>query len=122
MLNGYNIVRQKIEIQPKPIKNESFIYYETHMRVVVHNTNEIESLKTIAKKHKFHVSRNLFKKFDTFSYIMITYRSTDELNSFLENIVMMKSELDKSFKYDKIEIEECIFDTNQSIDVKWLSN
>ena len=53
---------------------------------------------------------------------MITYRSyTDHYNEFLYVIDVIKLELKLlNIQFDKIEIEECIYDTNEKIDNNWL--
>ena len=53
---------------------------------------------------------------------MITYRNNKiSLDNFNDKIDYMKSLLDNMMiECDKIEVEECIFDTNEDLDKKWL--
>jgi hypothetical protein len=52
---------------------------------------------------------------------MITYRDFKiDLNDFKSNIDIMLGKLNnEQIRYDKIEIEECIFDSNLSTDNNW---
>jgi len=120
----YNILRCKVEIKPDNIKNENFIYYESHIRLKLNKFFDKTSLKEKCLKDNFHLSKNLFKKDIDFDYQMITYRNYfqtfNEFNSIIDN---MKSYLtENKIEYDKIEIEECILDTNVNIDSKWINN
>jgi hypothetical protein len=53
---------------------------------------------------------------------MISYRDRNiDLISFIKIINSMTSYLkDNNILYDKVEIEECIYDTNENIDKNWL--
>jgi len=128
-LMGYKVIRQKVEIQPEVNKlgvgvmHPEHVYYETHMRLKIPRDFDIAPLKEKLKDNKFwHFSRNVFKDTDTHYYQMLTYRDKKlDLDPFKHNINLMKLILDlEGVEYDKIEIEECIYDTNESVDDTWL--
>lgn len=118
---GYTILRQKIEIKPQPTKNEHFIYYETHFRLKLPKSFPREILIAISRGQGFHLSKNLFKIGSNYDYQMMTYRThTDTLEEFKAKIIEMKIILNQhGIEYDKIEIEECILDSNIDIDKTW---
>ncbi len=74
-------------------------------------------------ENNFHKSKNVFKKIDndTF-YLMATYRTNViDLIRFDKIISNFKNVLNNnSFEFDKVEVEACIIDTNESLDYKWL--
>lgn len=119
---SYKILRQKVEIRPLEVKHNNFIYYESHLRLKLDKDFDYTNLKLLCKELNFHLSKNLFKKAEDFSYQMITYRSyTDSLTQFIKIIDVMKKKLtDLSINFDKIEIEECIFDSNVNVDNNWI--
>ena len=53
---------------------------------------------------------------------MLTYRENRlDLQPFEHNVSLMKMVLDlEGIEYDKVEIEECIYDTNVDVDASWL--
>lgn len=120
----YDILRCKVEIKPENIKHHNFIYYESHLRLKLPKIFDSTLLKQKCKESKFHFSKNLFKSDIDYNYQMITYR--DYKSSFFEfnNIINnMKTYLNiNNIDFDKIEIEECILDTNTSVDKNWLTN
>jgi hypothetical protein len=118
----YKIDRLKVEINPYAHFNDDIKYYETHFRI---KTNDAKSglLEKISHDNNFHMSRNVFKNIDkNFYYRMATYRTYDlDLNKFENTILNFKNKLsDNNFEFDKVEVEACIFDTNDSIDQEWL--
>lgn len=121
---GYSIIRLKVEINPYAYSNVPIKYYETHFRIKVSNNTET-LLEKISEKMKFHKSKNVFKKIDNdFYYQMATYRTYDLNIKKFENIISsFKNELiNNNFEFDKVEVEACIIDTNDTIDKKWLEN
>ena len=118
----YEIIRLKIEKFPDEIKDIDFIYYESHLRLKLEKNFDRSILVEVCKQNNFHLSKNLFKRDENFDYQMITYRDYDiDLNSFKEKINHMVKLLDeKNIIHDKIEIEECIYDSNISLDNNWL--
>lgn len=116
------IIRQKVEVFPNEIKSDTFSYYETHFRLKLKKDYDITRLQYVCKYMNFHISRNLFKQNDEFNWIMITYRNSDMiLSMFKSTVETMKGTLDNlNIEYDKIEIEECVFDSNEKIDSSWL--
>ncbi len=131
---GYEVIRQKVEIQPDPInKHSEFIYYEIHIRLkflldafksktLSNKIDYFMVLDNLCEKYNFHKSRNIFKADDQYFYQMITYRNVDiNYQNFVCLINQVKDELDNNnFVFDKIEIEEAIFDSNVLIDNTWL--
>jgi hypothetical protein len=123
---GYDIKRCKVEIKPNIEKvNDNFIYFESHLRLKLDKNVEeckLLILKDFCKVMNFHYSKNLFKSDIDYNYQMITYRIDKPCyTSFIEHINIMKDFLtDKNIIFDKIEIEECILDTNINIDKNWL--
>ena len=121
--NKYTILRQKVEIQPEIEKNIDHIYYESHLRLKLVNNFNLNIVKELCNKYNFHFSKNLFKIDKDYIYQMITYREYNTtLNKFNIIIENMSQELKiLNINCDKIEIEECIFDSNIHIDNNWLN-
>jgi hypothetical protein len=55
---------------------------------------------------------------------MLTHRDYDRnLTKFKSHISLVKEELEKNgISFDKVEIEECVADTNVDIDNEWLNS
>lgn len=122
---GYTILRQKVEIEPCMTrkKHPDHLYYETHFRLKLPIGFDLDFHKNDIKSLSYHLSKNVFKKDDTHYYQMITYRNrkSEDYFYFMFFINMMSRYLKYyNIKYDKIEIEECIYDTNVSVDQSWL--
>lgn len=119
---GYHLLRQKVEIRPLSIKHKNHIYYESHLRLKLSKEFNRNVLIDLCKNHNFHLSKNLFKKTIDFNYQMITYRNYNiSFDGFNQVIDKMKSELNNlNIAFDKVEIEECIVDSNISVDKHWI--
>lgn len=119
---GYKVIRNKVEIFPEAYKNKNFIYYESHLRLKLPKGFDRNYLSNICSED-FHLSKNLFKTSVDFDYQMITYRTYDQsLHIFRRNINNMLLRLNKiGVQYDKVEIEECIYDSNIEVDKSWLN-
>lgn len=119
----FEILRCKVEIKPELQKNAKFIYYESHLRLKLVKNKNYTELFNYCKQTSFHVSKNLFKKDAIFDYQMITYRDyNSSFEDFNKSIQIMIDYLSKnSIIYDKVEIEECVYDSNISVDTVWLS-
>lgn len=119
---GYQVKRMKVEKKPESIKDINFKYYETHFRLTLPKGYDRTALIALCYEYNFRLSRNLFKVSDEFDYQMITHRTkTGGLSQFNLLVNKMKTELNNlGIVFDKIEIEECIFDTNESLDYEWL--
>ncbi len=119
---GYKIIREKVEKKPSNICDDKFIYYETHFRLKLLKNTSYENLFTIIKNENFHVSRNLFKSDNNYDYRMITYRTKNkDISEFNMIVINMEKILNKlNILYDKVELEECILDTNEVHDNNWL--
>lgn len=119
----YKVIRQKVELQPEQIKNENHIYYESHLRLKLPIDFNYHNLYELCNSNNFHLSKNLFKKTDEFIWQMITYRNYKiELNDFHYIINNMCKQLENlKIIYDKVEIEECVYDSNEKIDKEWLN-
>lgn len=120
---GYRVMRMKVEKRPEFIKDVNFKYYETHLRLALPKEYDYTNLKKLCQEREFHLSKNLFKIDDRHNYQMITNRTkTGDLSQFNELINQMCDDLRKlNIIFDKIEVEECIFDTNESLDSEWLN-
>jgi RIO-like serine/threonine protein kinase len=120
----YNILRQKVEIQPTDIIHDTHIYYESHLRLKLNKDFNTEVIKELCKLRNFHFSKNLFKKDIDCVYQMITYREYNTtLPKFVEIINAMSTKLKElDINCDKVEIEECIYDSNINVDNNWLKN
>lgn len=120
--NNQKVIRQKVEIFPQEKKFENHVYYESHIRLKLKKGYDRKPLLHVCSYMKFHISRNLFKKNDEFDWLMITSRQYNtNLSSFKSIINTMTGTLDNiKIEYDKVEIEECIFDSNENIDKEWL--
>jgi hypothetical protein len=123
---GYSIERIKVEKNPDLTKDNQHIYFESHLRVNFEdNIQNKNLLSEILKKHKVHLSRNMFKKEKDKCFFMCTLRNKNtNIVSFRNDIDNVKNEilLHNVFNIDKIEVEECIFDSNESLDNNWLNN
>ncbi len=119
---GYDVLRLKVEKRPEFIKDINFKYYETHLRLALPKNYDYTDLKRVCNEKDFHLSKNLFKVDTEYNYQMITNRTkTGDLNQFITLVNVMCDNLrELRIKFDKIEIEECIFDTNESLDSEWL--
>lgn len=120
---NFNVIRTKVEIEPFNKKFDSFVYYESHIRLVLDKQFDDTPVRRLCRKLNFHMSKNLLKSTDEADYQMITYRkSTGNLSAFKKHITAMIANLNvMDISYDKIEIEECIYDSNESLDNKWLN-
>ena len=120
----YEIKRIKVEINPYAYNDVPIKYYETHLRIKT-NVSEETLLKELTTRFGFHKSKNVFKKIDdNFYYQMATFRTYNLNIGLFENTISnFKEELIKNnFSFDKVEVEACIIDTNDSLDSKWLEN
>ena len=120
---NHKILRSKVEIQPEFEKHFSHLYYESHFRLKLNNDFDKNIIKNLCLKYNFHLSKNVFKQYDTYYYQMITYRNNNiTYDDFIVHLNNMKTSLyELQINYDKIEIEECIYDSNISIDNNWLN-
>ena len=120
---GYKVIREKVEKKPIPTKDIDFKYYECHFRLKMDRSFDKDIIKKLCVDNGFHLSRNLFKHDKYFIYQMCTFRSNHiSYHQFLYQITKFSLRLQENgMKYDKIETEECIYDTNENIDYKWLT-
>ena len=130
---GYTIVRQKVEIYPdKNVPHVEHKYYESHLRLKFPKSYDIDEFQEAFKLMKFndvwHLSKNTLKSDSEFFYQMVTYRAkstpfSNDINTFKLIIKCMESYLNiVKVEYDKVEIEECIYDSNMDLDSKWIKN
>jgi hypothetical protein len=120
----YTILRKKVEIQPEKKKNDEHIYYETHLRLKLPRNFNYEPLIKLCAETNFHLSKNLFKKDKNYIWQMITYRDYESLSGgeFALKIYLMEKKLQTLDIFsDKVEIEECIYDSNEEVDKNWLN-
>ncbi len=122
---GYNIIRLKVEAHPDYLRIFGDVpvkYFESHIRVKTDFEN-VEKLKILAIANRWHLSRNIFKSIDNgLFWQMLTYRIADsDKDTFFSQVVEFQKKLIQNFfESDKIEVEVCIFDTNEELDKKWL--
>lgn len=123
VLKGYVVIRQKVEISPKEEKHQNHKYYESHLRLKLPKDFNRRDLLGICLYSNFHLSKNLFKRSEDFDYQMITYRNSNtSYKDFIEHIREMRRWLDeRDIEFDKIEVEECILDTNLKLDSSWIN-
>ena len=123
------VKRIKFEIQPGTEEHTAHLYYESHLRLKLEKNSFNEVWLQILKdkiRHQtsdWHFSKNLFKKDESYVYQMITYRSyTDNNEQFMDKVKQMLAVLNSiQIRSDKLEIEECIYDSNISLDNLWLN-
>lgn len=120
---GYKIEREKIEIKPSLQRHPGFIYYESHFRLQLPKIFDTEWLKEMCIQRNFHLSKNVLKNSQKVISQMCTYRSkTDSFEDFRFKVDSFSKLLkDNLIHYDKVEVEECIYDSNESIDKNWIS-
>ena len=122
-MEKYKIIRKKVEIQPEEFIHNDHIYYESHLRLKLTKDFKYDELYELCSDHNLHLSKNIFKKDEKFIWQMITYRShKDSLDWFIWCVEMVKANLKMlKINFDKIEIEECIYDSNEDVDKHWLN-
>jgi hypothetical protein len=124
---GYKIIREKVEIFPQAQKHPNHLYYESHIRLTLPNDlppHKLRQLKNHCISDNWHYSKNLFKSSPDVNYQMITLRMYDATYElFSKAVEKMEFILDVVLQltFDKVEIEECVHDTNASIDKSWLN-
>lgn len=119
----FKVIRKKVEIQPDEFKHRDHIYYESHLRLKLPKGFDFTKHKVFVTDCGFHLSKNIFKQDETHYYQMLTYRSRElDYHSFLIIIQAMQNSLKElGIEYDKVEIEECIYDSDESVDSLWLN-
>jgi len=123
MSDKYHIERIKVEINPYAHQGIPIKYFETHYRIKA-NPSNIDILTRIISDAGFHKSKNIFKRInDVDFYQMATYRTYDiDITKFEMVILDFRDTLTTNgFEHDKVEVEACIIDTNDSLDYKWLN-
>lgn len=133
MNDGWAVVREKIETIPwhpaAPSKAHQkpemppHCYFECHLNTLCNDDRYVE-LKRITTKHKAHLSKNAFKKFEDGTYtIMMTYRSYDDVyEDFKFDLEAIKDDLEyKKFEVEKEIVEFAIYDTKVSHDKEWIN-
>lgn len=123
---GYKILREKVEIFPQAQRHPDHLYYESHIRLTLPKDlppHKLHQFKNHCISDNWHYSKNLFKSSPDVNYQMITLRMYDttyekfskavEKMEFILNVVLQLT-------FDKVEIEECVHDTNALIDKSWL--
>jgi hypothetical protein len=120
---SYKIIREKVKINTTHRKNDKHLYYESHIRLCMEKDFNLK-FKSFFLKKGFHLSKNLFKTDDKYNYQFLTYRTDGNvaISAFHTKIWEMIEFLkENDINNDKIEIEECIYDTNIQIDNNWLN-
>jgi hypothetical protein len=119
---GVKVIRTKIESDVN-YDAESVMYYESHLQIKVPSDEisiRLDSLQSLCSYLGVHLSRNAFKKDDTYSWIMVTSRATSktiiEMSTYNAIDLLTRHGFIIS---DKIEIESVLYDTNLSPDDLW---
>lgn len=117
--NG-NIIRKKIEVQPKitgdTVDNNE--YFELHVNIRALDLNAVKF-----DREKWFVSQNIYKPLlADIPLWMLTarsYRTTIEqfYQSCLESMESFKSVIDRR---ERFFVEKCIYDTNAELDESWM--
>lgn len=131
-LRGFSVVRSKIETVPwHPAAPQNHgdkmppsCYFEAHIPLTLCADQQIDCIKHVTDKLQFnvHTSRNVYKRNDDGSYVvMLTFR-TDAMiaNEFQETVEEMKTVLSTYFTIGKIHTEFAVYDTKVSHDATWL--
>lgn len=122
-LNGLNYKIRRIKVEIFPDDSIPYLYYESHLRLKLPITfRYFDNIKVIADKYNAHTSRNAFKvdPINKIIYWMLTLRDKEStISVFKQKVDILHKELSKICEVDKIEIEQCVLDTNESIDNKW---
>lgn len=116
---GYEIVREKYELNPfKYTDLSECCYLESHIRI--ENIN-IGGVDLLCNNYGLHKSKNAFKIVKGTKLVMLTLREYEiDLKKFTDIIEEIKWLLDvMGVKFDKVEIEACVSDTNTSVDDNW---
>jgi len=132
-MEGYDVVREKIETVPwhpaapsalnDAIEMPRGCYFETHIGVNIPNEDRKEDLEVITDILDAHMSRNAFKVHDDGSWMqmvtMRTYEGTHEDFELRANLLynLIKAE---GFDVEKRITEFSIYDTKVSHDAEWL--
>jgi len=123
---GYNILRKKVEIFPQAEKHPDHLYYESHIRLLLPkniSSHKLRHLKNHCISDNWHYSKNLFKTSSDINYQMITLRMYNTtLEVFKDAVDKMEAILKivLNLNFDKVEIEECVYDSNDLVDKSWL--
>jgi len=134
---GYNVVREKIETVPwhvsAPLIEGNYkegCYFESHIGVSIleeekNNLEEfVDNLDSSGLGGSAKLSQNFFKKsIDGSRFInMLTYRNEKCIyTKFDEEVNLIKNSLiENGFKFEKVEIEYAIYDSNIKHDKLWI--
>ena len=127
---GYNVLRKKVEIMPSIVQHKDHIYYESHVRIKIPNVSQDridyhhELIDVICLSRDLQKSKNLFKVDKNFLYQMVTFRTHEmDIWDFGKHMKKVRQDIENNgfLNFDKIELEECIYDSNIDIDKKWLN-
>lgn len=118
---GYDVIRKKVEIMPEANRNKDFLYFESHLRLKLPIGFDKSAIKKLCLERNFNMSRNVFKTSDDSEFQMLTLRSEVDLKTFRKEVEDMRNTLDAmGIVCDKVEIEECVYDSNVSLDKLWM--
>jgi uncharacterized protein (TIGR00725 family) len=123
---GYKILREKVEIFPQAQRHLDHMYYESHIRLTLPKdlpSYKLRQLKNHCISDNWYYSKNLFKSSPEVNYQMITLRMYDSTyEKFSKAVEKMEFILETVLQltFDKVEIEECVHDTNALIDKSWI--
>ncbi len=129
---NYHVVRVKIETVPwhpaAPTLNQQMppnCYFESHIPMIFSSPDELQHLRKSVTAKELHISRNVFKKTEDGSIVvMATYRKYDGNSSDFKAEVDAHVEALRSRNVQlgpKIHTEFAVYDTKVSHDAKWLT-
>lgn len=132
-LQGFNVVREKIEAAPwhpaapsrehhQPVMPKN-CYFECHFAVIA-TEESLPRLRDVSQMYGMHLSRNVFKRIDDKQFkIMTTKRSYEGVREDFEHEVELckNALIMEAFTVDKTIIEFSVFDTKVSHDASWLT-
>jgi hypothetical protein len=115
-------IRVKVETTLiNPIVKDNNGYFESHLGIILANTDEARLRQVVADIPALHLSRNALKSDAMIKTIMATYRGRDmSPETFVTDVTQYRTLLEqKDFTVDKQIIEYCWLDTNEDHDNAW---
>ena len=132
---GFEVSRLKIEASPfnegipqnnADLKNHSDKnYFEHHLKVLISQEQNRETLLAVCAKYRAHLSRNAFKTFSGGEYenfITLRLYEMGKKESDLKFENLKKEVQNAGFIVQKSITEYCVYDDNIALDNNWLIN
>lgn len=126
----FKVIRSKIETPPwnapsLPMRVNSIsmpegCYLESHVNITI-TPAQLDDVVVVANRHGAFISRNAKKVGDETQTIMVTYRSTSDLEDFQDHLEALRADLETSgFPVDKMITEYALCDSNPAHDQEWM--